>query len=769
LAKATRQRFGAQVGLVLPKVAQALRDDLNRQLDVARTVRDIQDARDALGDIDQNERGWIDGVRAALQQKAAQTRPLDSHTVPGRLELLATEAVEDQLLASRLALSIHDKSAQEWSDLKLRILFSEGRTEIISTDVLRPESVARIAVDEWVHAGLRRETWHKLLAVVHKELSERLQEVYHEANRFLVTNGVMPQIDLRPLIRKATSSPSPSEAPFATTLDDAMHAPTQRAGAMSTMGREAEPRNAVPTVGAEVWSRARQRTQDVVGRVKRLLGEYMGGSVASTTPYMGSGGSAPDFTPQARTPSPALQQMLQQDMPMRFAQIGDEIERTQRLSDIPQHIEQAVILVRERSAELKSATDNPGEKATIEVVALMFQSILNEDRIPPALRVWFARLQIPVLRVALAEPEFFESLQHPARRLIDRMGSCALGFESGASEVSSRALEGEIKRIVQVIEQYPETGRRVFQLAFDEFQKFLAGYLQAQGHAGQLVSVAQQVEQKETLAVQYTIQLRKQLDSVPVHDGIADFFFKIWAEVLAVATVRFGAKHDETAALKKSASDLLWAASAKPTRSERSQVIARLPGILAQLRKGMGLMGLEAADQDRHIKTISDILAEAFMSRTATIPPEQLADVTRHMSSLEDFLPEDGMGDLELDQESIEMIIGVDASRIEVITSGGVQPSEAMRSWAQELQLGSWFMLNHNSNLAQVQLAWRSDRGQLCLFATSAQRYFLIQVARVGAYLQAGLLTPAEDESLTVRATRSAMEKIEANPERLLH
>ena len=36
----------------------------------------------------------------------------------------------------------------------------------------------------------------------------------------------------------------------------------------------------------------------------------------------------------------------------------------------------------------------------------MFQSILAEDRIPPAVRVWFARLQVPVLRVALAEPEF---------------------------------------------------------------------------------------------------------------------------------------------------------------------------------------------------------------------------------------------------------------------------------------------------------------------------------------------------------------------------
>jgi hypothetical protein len=44
----------------------------------------------------------------------------------------------------------------------------------------------------------------------------------------------------------------------------------------------------------------------------------------------------------------------------------------------------------------------------------MFQSILAEERIPAAVRVWYARLQMPVLRVALAEPEFFGSLEHPA-------------------------------------------------------------------------------------------------------------------------------------------------------------------------------------------------------------------------------------------------------------------------------------------------------------------------------------------------------------------
>ena len=59
------------------------------------------------------------------------------------------------------------------------------------------------------------------------------------------------------------------------------------------------------------------------------------------------------------------------------------------------------------SAELKKKAETKGEKATIEIVALMFQAILAEERIPPGIRVWFARLQMPVLRVALEDPDFF--------------------------------------------------------------------------------------------------------------------------------------------------------------------------------------------------------------------------------------------------------------------------------------------------------------------------------------------------------------------------
>ena len=87
---------------------------------------------------------------------------------------------------------------------------------------------------------------------------------------------------------------------------------------------------------------------------------------------------------------------------------------------------------------------------------------------------------------------------------------------------------------------------------------------------------------------------------------------------------------------------------------------------------------------------------------------------------------------------------------------------------ARELELGHWFRLDHNGQVRQVQYAWSSARKQLHLFASTDGHTYLIQAGRLAAYLQAGLLLPQEEEALTVRATRDALAKIEANPERLL-
>ena len=67
---------------------------------------------------------------------------------------------------------------------------------------------------------------------------------------------------------------------------------------------------------------------------------------------------------------------------------------------------------------------------------------------------------------------------------------------------------------------------------------------------------------------------------------------------------------------------------------------------------------------------------------------------------------------------------------------------------------------------------WRPDacpdHDQLTLFVSPQGRGVLFQQHRLAAFLQAGLLVPAQDEALTVRATRSAMAKLDGDPSRLL-
>ena len=155
------------------------------------------------------------------------------------------------------------------------------------------------------------------------------------------------------------------------------------------------------------------------------------------------------------------------------------------------------------------------------------------------------------------------------------------------------------------------------------------------------------------------------------------------------------------------------------------------------------------------------------MSKTDAIPLEKVQAMAKRLTHLEDYLSDQDVGDLPLDTDSLVMI-GIDAANMEVIGDGGNEPTDAMRTWASALQPGSWFSLDHNGKVSHVQFAWCSERKQLHLFVAADGRSFLIQMRRLAAYLQAGLLVPTEEEALTVRATREALAKLDANPERLL-
>ncbi len=689
--------------------------------------------------------GIVTAVRnAMLAGGLSASRPGDLPRPSGRgdnLTLVDDDTIDREILSSRLALAMMDRSSLGFNDLRTRMTHLERRDELDADDMLRTHVMARVVLNAWRSAGMTLAGWRLMQPVLHEEFAVLVEEAYHEVNRWLISHKVMPEIDLRPLIRRHKDVGVPSGGGGYETHTS--HGPPTNVG-RGGVGDETR----LLTRAAPL--RNPNHAEAVLGRLNRLIGRQL-----------------PEFasTAQSRTVSAGLKAAMneaQEGLQRRLATTRVVGRSGVGVLSTPALLED----LQQRKQLLKQAATTPVERATIEVVALLFQSILTEERIPAAVRVWFARLQMPVLRVAVSEPDFFAALDHPARRLIDRMGACVMGFDATARAVGD-ALEKEIKRVVQVVEAYPDTGRRVFQTVLTEFEKFLEHYFKNENEASRKgVSLAQQVEQRETMAIQYTIELRRMLNEVPVQEGVREFLFHVWADVLAMTAVKYGVQGDETKAMKRAAADLIWSASAKVSRDERAEVIRRLAPLLKTLREGMNNVGMPIEKQDEYIQTLNNSLAAAFTAKSAAIPHDRLEELMMRLETLEELLPD--AEDMQIDESMVHDLSGHETSELEVVGEGGSLPTPAMLAWARELQVGSWYMLDYRGRNEPVQLAWQGMRRQISLFVSPSGRGILFQQSRLAAFLQAGLLVPAQDESLTVRATRTALAKLDVDPSRLL-
>jgi hypothetical protein len=745
----------------------------------------------------------VGALRHAAQHGVADSSREHELTAPAqsqKMSLVDDVTIEREITSSRLALVMMDRATWEFTDLRTRMQALEAHDDLEPLDLLRAHVVARIALDAWSRVGLDANIWQLLHHELHEEFAQLISEAYHETNRWLIAQKVLPEVDLRPFIRRTAQAAAAASAALAAPPPAPAAAPVAASSGLAPL--------AVPSDSGELpRSRASSQADEVMAQLQRVLARNVPGfpvtrSQVPARPGAGkpslAGMGSGDVTPgagaarpsladapsaaapaafQASTPSPRLMGAIrhaQESLQRRGGSAASVAPDTGGQS-APRQLEEIGARNRAFKQVLKQAASTPAERATIEIVAMMFQSILTEERIPASVRVWFARLQMPVLRVAVSEPDFFAAADHPARRLIDRMGACVMGFNTaqssgpGAERASSDALEREIKRVVQVVEAYPDTGRRVFTTVLTEFEKFLDHYFENENQASKRgVSLAQQVEQRETLAIQYTIELRKMLSEVPVQDGVRDFLFHVWADVLAVTAVRAGAQSDVTKAMKRAAADLIWSASAKSSREERAEVIRRLPPLLKTLRDGMSHAGLPVEKQDEHVRQLNNALAAAFTAKTAAIPRERLDELMDQLETLEAMLPEDLEGDTHVDEMLVRDLSGHESDGMEVVAEGGSAPTPAMVAWARELQVGGWFMLDYRGRNEQVQLAWRGLRKQLALFVTPKGRGVLFSLNRMAAFLQAGLLLPAQDEALTVQATRKALAKLDADPGQLL-
>lgn len=265
----------------------------------------------------------------------------------------------------------------------------------------------------------------------------------------------------------------------------------------------------------------------------------------------------------------------------------------------------------------------------INLVAMFFDFVLDDRNLPVPFQALISRLQIPILKVALKDKNFFTHSDHPARRLINEIAASAVGWDE-SSESSQDRLYKEVNRVVHdIIENF--TGE------IDIFEKALASFQNVtkidKNKATVLEKRTQEAAQGKAKAEHAREQanetLFSRLKSCSMPENMMDFLVKDWQKVLLYIHLKHGIESTEWLEAKQVIDQLVWAF--RPHHDDRS--LNRLERIKEDILRKIS-HGLEAVNFSRELilntlsiteQTFALVLAEKLNeSDLISLKPEHL-------------------------------------------------------------------------------------------------------------------------------------------------
>lgn len=259
----------------------------------------------------------------------------------------------------------------------------------------------------------------------------------------------------------------------------------------------------------------------------------------------------------------------------------------------------AANLIRAHRDELRQASTGALDHMVIDVVGSLFDQILSDPRVPPQMARQIARLQLPVLRVALQDNSFFSSRKHPVRRFVNRMASLAAAFED-LDEGTGKQFMARVRELVQEIVQGDFDQIELYSSKLTALENFVA--VQAKAEVEETAKAVSVLDSKESdLRVQqrYMLQLRTALGPLSLPEYLRDFLAQVWSQAIALATRREGAQSETVQRLKRAGRDLVMSVQPKGSPTLRKKFLMQLPPLMKDLNEGMKLVGWpEAAQKD---------------------------------------------------------------------------------------------------------------------------------------------------------------------------
>ena len=248
--------------------------------------------------------------------------------------------------------------------------------------------------------------------------------------------------------------------------------------------------------------------------------------------------------------------------------------------------------------ELKSTSLASGmeqtDSMTLDIVAMLFDQIFGDENIPIAMKGLIGRLQIPMLKVAILDKNFFSKKTHPARQLLDVLGEIAVGLNAEFDQ--SSPLYKQIDKVVQRLVDGFQDSMDIFDPVREELEGFIA---EENRRAEEEAKInARRIEHREKLEIakgvaQQEILQRAKSGTIP--RAVLKFLAEQWVKLLLVAHAKHGAASEAWKSAVETMDLLIWSVNAKRTLEERRRLANLLPGLLKRLNTGMQMA---AADEE---------------------------------------------------------------------------------------------------------------------------------------------------------------------------
>ncbi|HET8700641.1 MAG TPA: DUF1631 domain-containing protein, partial [Nitrococcus sp.] len=257
---------------------------------------------------------------------------------------------------------------------------------------------------------------------------------------------------------------------------------------------------------------------------------------------------------------------------------------------------------------------------TIDIVSMLFDIILDDARLAPSIKAVIARLQIPVLKVAMLDRSFFNNRQHPARALINELAHAATGWVEPENP-SADPLYCKMNEVMNRILEGFEEDIALFEQVLQDFRQFLEQErTRAQTVEARTREAAQGKAKVEDARerVQAEIERRLQAGAVP---AIARQILEgAWFKVLFITCVKDGPQGQAWESQLALMDRLIWSVQPTPDPEQRQRVLASIPALLNDLREGLNAILYNPFEMARLFKELE---AEHIrcLSATPAAPP----------------------------------------------------------------------------------------------------------------------------------------------------